>query len=137
MSGPRRFDDQVMVSGQVEVDDVGGLPGQGVAMLINNRPDGEEPGQPAAGDIEAAAERVGIAYRYVPIIRGIGPGDVESMQAALAEAGEGKVLAFCRSGSRSALVCALARRQQGVERAAVEQQLVDAGVDPMPIAHLL
>ncbi|MEO7564780.1 MAG: TIGR01244 family sulfur transferase [Sphingomicrobium sp.] len=137
MSAPRRFDDQVMVGGQVSVDDVAGLPGQGVAMLINNRPDGEEPGQPAAADIEAAAERVGIAYRYVPIIRGIGPGDVESMQVAIDEAGSGKVLAFCRSGNRSALVCALARRQQGLEREAVEQQLVDAGVDPMPIAHLL
>ena len=113
----RRFDDQVMVCGQLAVADVAGLPAQGVTMLINNRPDGEEPGQPAAGDIEAAAERAGLAYRYVPIMRGIGPGDVEAMQHAFEEAGAGKVLAFCRAGNRSALVAALARRQQGRERA--------------------
>lgn len=134
---PRRFDDQVSVSGQIAVDDVAGLPAQGVAMLINNRPDGEDSGQPAAGDIEAAAKRAGIAYRHIPIIRGIGPADVEAMDSAIGEAEGGKVLAFCRSGNRSALVCALARRQQGVARATIEQQLIDAGVDPTPIAHLL
>jgi uncharacterized protein (TIGR01244 family) len=137
MTGPRRFDDQVMVCGQVAVEDVAGLPAQGVAMLINNRPDGEEPGQPAAGDIEGAAERAGIAYRHLPIIRGIGPADVAAMQLAFEEAGEGKVLAFCRAGTRSALVAALVRRQQGCDRDKVEQQLIAAGVDPMPIAHLL
>ncbi|MDL2340951.1 MAG: TIGR01244 family sulfur transferase [Pseudomonadota bacterium] len=136
-AAPRRFDDQVSVSGQISPDDVAGLPGAGIAMLINNRPDGEDPGQPAAGDIEAAAERAGIAYRHIPIIRGIGPADVQAMDLALGEAKGGKVLAFCRSGSRSALVCALARRQQGVAQTTVEQQLIDAGVDPTPIAHLL
>lgn len=137
MNAPRRLDHQLLVCGQIAVEDVAGLRAQGVAMLVNNRPDGEEPGQPAAGDIEAAATRAGIAYRYVPIIRGIGPGDVEAMRSALDEAGEGKVLAFCRSGNRSALVAALARREQGIARAEVEQRLIDAGVDPMPIAHLL
>ena len=72
-------------------------------MLVNNRPDGEEPGQPLAREIEAAAAEAGIAYRFVPIIRGIGPADVEAMQKALREAGDGKLLAFCRSGTRSAL----------------------------------
>ena len=137
MTDPRRFDDQLMVCGQVAVEDVAGLPAQGVTMLINNRPDGEEPGQPAAGDIEAAAERAGLAYRHVPILRGIGPGDVDAMSQAFNEAGAGKVLAFCRSGNRSALVAALARRKQGHGRAEIEQQLIDAGFDPMPIDHLL
>ena len=99
-------------------------------MLVNNRPDGEEPGQPLAGDIEAAAEQAGIAYRFVPIIRGIGPADVEAMQDALREAGDGKLLAFCRSGTRSALACALAQREEGASREEVEQRLTDAGFDP-------
>jgi len=137
MTVTRRLDDQLMVCGQVAVEDVASLPAQGVTMLINNRPDGEEPGQPAAGDIEAAAERAGLAYRHVPILRGIGPGDVEAMQDALDEAGTGKVLAFCRAGNRSALVAALARRRQGRGRAEIVQQLTDAGFDPMPIDHLL
>ncbi|MGH6658927.1 MAG: TIGR01244 family sulfur transferase [Sphingomicrobium sp.] len=133
----RQLDDQTATCGQITPGQVAELKAQGFAMLINNRPDGEDPDQPEAGDIEAAAERAGIAYRFVPIIRGIGPGDVECMQSALEEAHGGKVLAFCRSGNRSSLVWALARRQQGASREQVERQLVDAGIDPMPIAHLL
>ena len=97
----------------------------------------QEPGQPLAGDIEEAAAQAGIAYRFVPIIRGLGPADVEEMQKAMGEAGDGKMLAFCRSGTRSALVCALAHRENGAQRHEVEERLARAGFDPGPIAHLL
>jgi uncharacterized protein (TIGR01244 family) len=106
-------------------------------MLVNNRPDGEEPGQPLAGDIEEAAAAAGIPYRFVPIIRGIGPADVESMQEALREAADGKLLAFCRSGTRSALALALAKREEGAPLDEVVRKLNEAGFDHGPIAHLL
>jgi uncharacterized protein (TIGR01244 family) len=106
-------------------------------MLVNNRPDFEEPGQPLAADIEKAAAHAGIAYRFVPIIRGIGPADVEAMQQARGEAGEGKMLAFCRSGTRSALAMALAKREEGASRDEIERILREAGVDSGPISHLL
>src|SRR4051795_2600344 len=131
----RRLDDKVMVSGQVAPHEVGGLAEEGVTMLVNNRPDGEEAGQPLAGEIEDAAAAAGICYRFVPIIRGIGPADVESMQEALREAGAGKLLAFCRSGTRSALAIALARREEGAPLEEVVEQLNRAGVDHGPIAH--
>jgi uncharacterized protein (TIGR01244 family) len=133
----RQLDDKVMVSGQVAPHEVAALAEQGVTMLVNNRPDGEEPGQPQASEIEAAAGLAGIAYRFVPIIRGIGPADVEAMQEALRESGDGKLLAFCRSGSRSALTVALAHRAQGASREEVERRLSEAGFDAGPIAHLL
>lgn len=133
----RQIDDKIAVSHQLAVKDVAELAAQGVTMLINNRPDGEDADQPAAADIEAAAERSGIAYRHVPILRGIGPGDVEAMREALDEAGEGKVLAFCRTGNRSALVYALAQRANGVSREEVEKQLAAIGIDSGPIQHLL
>lgn len=133
----RQLDERTMVCGQVAPGDVAGLAGQGVTMLVNNRPDGEEPGQPAAAEIEAAAAAAGIAYRFVPIIRGIGPADVEAMQDAVRAAGDGKLLAFCRSGQRSAFALALAQRGEGASREAVEQCLTGAGVDPGPISHLL
>ena len=133
----RQLDERVMVSGQVAPHEVARLAEQGVTVLVNNRPDGEEPGQPRAGDIEEAAAVAGIAYRFVPIIRGIGPADVEVMQEALREAGDGKLLAFCRSGTRSALALALAQREEGVSREEVEQRLRAAGFDSGPIAHLL
>jgi uncharacterized protein (TIGR01244 family) len=133
----RQLDERTLVSGQVAPHEVVGLAGQGITVLVNNRPDGEEPGQPLAADIEAAAEQAGIAYRFVPIIRGIGPADVEAMQEALREVGDGKLLAFCRSGTRSALAAAIAMREEGASSEAVTRLLGDAGFDPGPIAHLL
>jgi uncharacterized protein (TIGR01244 family) len=133
----RQLDDRTLVSGQIAADEVAGLAAQGVTVIVNNRPDGEEEGQPLAAHIEAAAEQAGIAYRYVPIFRGIGPADVEAMQEALGETKDGKLLAFCRSGTRSALACALAHREEGVPVEEVHQRLTAAGFDPGPIAHLL
>jgi len=133
----RQLDDRTLVSGQIRPGDVAGLAGQGVTMLVNNRPDGEDADQPLAADIEQAAEQAGIGYRFVPIIRGIGPADVEAMQDARREAGDGKVLAFCRSGMRSALALALTMREAGMAREEVEQRLSEAGFDVTPIAHLL
>lgn len=133
----RQLDDRTLVSGQIAPEEVAGLAEQGVRVLVNNRPDGEEPGQPLASEIEQAAAAAGISYRFVPIIRGIGPADVEAMQEAIGEAADGKLLAFCRSGTRSALVCALAKREGGASREEIEQRLTAAGFDPSPIAHLL
>ena len=133
----RQLDDNILVSGQIRPHEVAGLAEQGITMLVNNRPDFEEPGQPLAAEIEEAAAQAGIAYRFVPIIRGIGPADVEAMQQARSEAGEGKLLAFCRSGTRSALAMALAKRGEGEPREEIERRLADVGVDSGPIAHLL
>ena len=133
----RQLDHRTLVSGQIAPEDVAGLADHGVTVLINNRPDGEEPGQPLAADIEDAAAQAGITYHFVPIIRGIGPADVEEMQKALRETEGGKLLAFCRSGTRSAFACALAHREEGASREDIEQRLTDAGFDSGPIAHLL
>jgi len=125
------------VSGQIAPHEVAGLASDGVTMLVNNRPDGEEPGQPLASEIEEAAAQAGIAYRFVPILRGIGPADIEEMQKALQAAEGGKLLAFCRSGTRSAFAAALAKREKGASADEVSNCLVSAGFDPSPIAHLL
>jgi uncharacterized protein (TIGR01244 family) len=133
----RRLDDRTWVSGQIAPHEVAGLAVEGVTILVNNRPDGEDADQPSASDIEEAAAQAGIAYRFVPIIRGIGPADIEAMQEALREAGDGKLLAFCRSGMRSALAVGVAKRRQGAPAEDVSRLLIDAGFDPSPIAHLL
>ncbi len=133
----RQLDDKVMVSGQIAPHEVAGLAAQGITVLVNNRPDGEEANQPQASEIEDAAAAAGIAYRHVPILRGIGPADVESMQEAMRDAGDGKLLAFCRSGTRSALALGLAKREEGASAVEVQQCLADAGFDAGPIAHLL
>lgn len=132
----RQLDDTVLVSGQIHPDEVAALVGEGITMLVNNRPDGEEPGQPLGVEIEEAARAVGLDYRAIPIIRGIGPADAEAMQEAIKSAG-GKLLAFCRTGTRSSLAWALAKNDEGIPREEIEERLRSAGVDPTPIAHLL
>src|SRR3712207_5693426 len=97
----RQLDDKVLVSGQILPEDMAELRRHGVTMIVNNRPDGEDPGQPHGLEIERAAEEAGIAYRHLPIRRGPGPAEVEEMQAAFEQCNEGKLLAFCRSGARS------------------------------------
>lgn len=132
----RRLDDKTLVSGQITAAEVADLKSQGVTMIVNNRPDGEDPGQPTGLEIEQAAEKAGITYRAIPIRRGIGPADVEAMCEAI-EAVDGKVLAYCRSGTRSTLAWAVARRKQGASIEELEEAAGRAGVDLAPIAHLL
>ena len=80
-----------------------------MSAIINNRPDGEEMGQPAGDAVRAAAEDHGLAYTAIPVTgAGFSMPQVEAMGAALEAAG-GPVLAFCRSGTRSCNLWALAR----------------------------
>ena len=120
----RQLDEKVLVSGQIRPEDVAALVGEGVTMLVNNRPDGEEPDQPLGMDIEKGARAAGIEYSAIP------------MQDAI-KAAKGKVFAFCRTGTRSSLAWALAKSDEGMSREDIERHLSDVGVDPTPIAHLL
>ena len=133
----RQLDDWTYIGGQIHSEEVAQLARMGVTLIVNNRPDGEEPGQPLAADIEAAAEAAGMSYRHVPIIRGIGPADVAAMRDALHAAGDGQTLAFCRSGNRSALAWALAMREDGASAEEIAEKVTAAGFDVTPIAHLL
>ena len=132
----RQIDEKVLVSGQIRAEDVKAFAEQGITMIVNNRPDGEDPDQPFGAEIEEAARAAGVGYRSIPIIRGIGPADAEAMQDAI-NATQGKLLAFCRSGTRSALAWALAKNEEGMRREEIEKRLASVGVDPTPIAHLL
>ncbi len=133
----RQLDEKMLVAGQLAPEDLPGLKDQGVTMLVNNRPDNEDPGQPLSADFEAAARAAGIEYRHIPIRYGIGPSDVESMRDALHATGEGKLLAFCRSGNRSALAWAVARAEDGVEPEELHRCAEAAGFNLGPVAHLL
>ncbi|HUG45956.1 MAG TPA: TIGR01244 family sulfur transferase [Sphingomicrobium sp.] len=132
----RKLDETVMVSGQIQPADVAGLKDQGVSMIVCNRPDEEEPGQPSAAKIERAAKQSEIQFRHIPISRGIDPSDAQGMKEAI-EAADGKLLAYCRTGNRSALVWAVARRGQGASVEELEKAAAQAGVDLAPVAHLL
>ena len=133
----RQLNDKTLVSGQIAPEEVAALKALGVTLIVNNRPDGEDVGQPESGDIEAAARAAGIDYRHVPIARGLGPSDIEAMREAMHSTGEGKMFAFCRSGNRSTLAWAVAKSEDGVPREELDRMANDAGFDLGPVAHLL
>jgi len=89
------------VASQPDLSAIEALGQGGTRLLINNRPDGEEAGQPnSAAEAEAAA-RAGFAYRHIPVTgAAIGRDDVRRFQQAMHEA-DGPVVAHCRSGTRS------------------------------------
>jgi uncharacterized protein (TIGR01244 family) len=133
----RQLDDRTLVAGQIQPEDVPALKELGVTLIVNNRPDNEDEGQPEGDDIEAAAKAAGIDYRHVPIARGLGPSDVEAMREAMHSAGEGKLFAFCRSGNRSTLAWAVAKSEDGASREELERCASEAGFDLGPVAHLI
>lgn len=137
MTEMRMLDDRTLVAGQITAADLEQAKGLGVTMVVNNRPDGEDPGQPTSEEIEAAAEAAGLDYRHIPIARGMGPAQIEEMQSALSEVGEGRMLAYCRSGMRSTLAWAVACREQGVPREELERRAAEAGFSLAAVDHLL
>jgi uncharacterized protein (TIGR01244 family) len=130
----KKLEDRVWVAGQIRPEDIPALAGLGIRTVVNNRPDGEEPDQPAAVDIEAAARAAGLAYSHVPVAGGFSQAEVAAMAAALEE---GPVLAFCRSGTRSTFLWALARASRGAPAAELVEAAARAGYDLGPILRYL
>jgi uncharacterized protein (TIGR01244 family) len=136
MAGPlpetHPLSETVFVAGQIRPDDVAELAACGVTLLVNNRPDGEEAGQPAGAEIEAAARAAGIGYAHIPIETAFSGEKVAAMGEALANA-EGNVLLFCRSGTRSAYLWALAQARQGANVDEMVFRAAQAGYNLRPI----
>ncbi|HLZ78955.1 MAG TPA: TIGR01244 family sulfur transferase [Sphingomonas sp.] len=132
----RTIDETLLVAGQIAPEDVATAAAQGVRTIINNRPDGEQPGQPSAAAIEAAATAAGIGYAHIPVDHsGFSMGQIEAMTAALAQ--PGPALAFCRSGTRSTFLWALARGLAGDEPAEIAAKAANAGYDVAPLMGMI
>jgi uncharacterized protein (TIGR01244 family) len=124
--------DSVSVAPQISTEDVATAAAQGFCTIVNNRPDGESFDQPPGADIAAACAAAGLAYVAIPIDHtGFNLDQVEAMAAALEK---GPVLAFCRSGTRSCNLWALAAAKQGGDPAAI---IAAAGAGGYNVAGLL
>jgi len=127
----RRLDPTTFVfTRQLAVADVDEAAARGIRLIVNNRPDGEEAGQPSSAQIEAAARAAGLDYHHIPIAGGFPAEQVEAMARALEQ---GPVLAFCRSGTRSTFLWALARAARGVPAEQSVAAAAAAGYDLGPI----
>ena len=131
----RRLDDTILVAPrQIVPADLPDLAGAGIRMVVNNRPDGEEPDQPSSPEIEAAARAAGIAYRHIPVAGGFPSAAVAAMAQAL---DQGPALLFCRSGTRSTCLWALARASRGGDPDDLIARAAEAGYDLRPLRALL
>ena len=130
------LDDNMLVAGQISPADITVAAAQGVALIINNRPDGEAPDQPPGADIAAAARAAGMDYVAIPISGGFSLDQVTAMHDALAEA-SGPVLAFCRSGTRSTNLWSLARAMGGDDPARLAECAAAQGYDLTPLMGAL
>src|SRR6202012_5048013 len=100
MTDFRTVTENFSVSPQIGPEDVARAKAEGFVLLINNRPDGESPDQTPGAEIEALARAAGLDYLAIPIASGPRHDQAEAQADAVANAG-GKVLAYCRSGTRS------------------------------------
>lgn len=133
----RPIDDKISVAPQISVEEVAEIAAAGFVAIINNRPDGEDPGQPTGAEIRAAAEAAGLGYTEIPVTHaGFSGNQVEAMVAALEAAG-GPVLAYCRSGTRSCNLWALAKAKLGENPDRLMAKAAATGYDLTGIRPLL
>ena len=103
----KQITEKTAVSPQITPQDMTAIKEAGFRAIICNRPDGEGVDQPSFEEIEAAAKKVGLEAAYVPVTSGkVRDEDVESFGAALKDLPR-PVLAYCRTGTRSATLWSL------------------------------
>lgn len=105
---PTAVTDTFAVSPQLQRRDMTELANAGFRTVICNRPDDEEPGQPAVASMREAAEAAGMAFHHIPVSGGGFPSEAIIAFRQVREEADGKVLAFCRTGTRSITLDALA-----------------------------
>lgn len=133
----RRLTDRVLVSPQIDLPQVAEAAQQGVTLIINNRPEDESEDQTPGAAIAKAAAAAGIAYRAIPVTHaGFSEGQVAAMADALAGS-DGPVLAYCRSGTRSTLLWALAEAHSGVSPHNLTATAAEAGYDVTPVRAIM
>jgi uncharacterized protein (TIGR01244 family) len=137
MTSIRPIDDSISVAPQITPADVTEIARAGFTAIINNRPDDEEPGQPEGAAVRLIADTLGLKYTEIPVTHsGFSGNQVDAMVAALEDAG-GPVLAYCRSGTRSCNLWALARVKMGDHPDTVMAKAAATGYDLTGIRPLL
>lgn len=128
----RMIDATLAVAPQMQPEELASLAAQGFAAVICNRPDGEEPGQPPLDEMRRAAQEAGLAFHHIPVAGGQFPPAAVAAFGAIRRGTQGKVLAYCRTGTRAASLDALAN----VHALSVEERLANSRVAGYDLAGL-
>jgi len=146
----KKINSQLSVSPQILAADVAALAKQGFRSMICNRPDGEGADQPLFAEIEKAANKAKLEVRYLPVVPGrVQDADAIAFASAMDELPK-PVLAYCRTGTRSATLWALdqgahgtpladvlsATRQAGYDMSGVVRRIANGGKTPTDIADV-
>ena len=133
----RELDPQVLVAdAEIQAPDMAAAAARGVTLAVNNRPDDEEPGQPSSADLEAAARAAGLDYVHIPVGTEFSADKVAALTDALLGT-EGRVLIFCKSGTRATYLWALAQAKAGVAPEALDFCARRAGYNLAPLMNWL
>ena len=125
----RRLTDNVSVSAQISADDIATLAAGGVRAVVCNRPDGEGNDQPNFAEIAAAAKAAGIEAAYLPVLSGkVQDSDGEEFRALLDRLPK-PLVAYCRTGTRSATLWSLAEASRGANASVIMAATKTAGYD--------
>ena len=131
------IDQDLAVASQVTPDDIAAAARDGVRTIMNNRPDGEEPGQLTAAQARQAAEKLGLSYVHIPVQTGtITAADVDAFAKVLKESPK-PVLAHCRSGTRCYLLWAATQAIAGKDPAQLVMRAAGDGYDIRVLPDLL
>ncbi len=130
-----KINDQISVSPQILPTDIENIAQVGFQIMICNRPDGEEIGQPLTADIRAAAEKSGMKFLDIPIVSGqFTPKAIEEFSEVMSQ-GQ-KVFAYCRTGTRSCNLWALSQAGK-MPKDQILSEAKNAGYDLSGIAGYL
>lgn len=133
----RQLTDSVFVSPQIDPAQVAEAAKAGFVLIVNNRPEDEADDQTPGAEIEAAARAAGMDYIAIPVTHaGFSEAQVAAMARALEQA-RGPVLAYCRSGTRSTLLWALAEASRGARPDDLAAKAARTGYDLAPVRPLL
>jgi len=103
---PIKLSDQYYVLPQIAVSEIASYIAQGFDVIINNRPDNESEGQPLSKDLANKANELGIRYVHNPVdLSKLSQQQLDLQQDAVFSSK--KVLAFCRTGTRSSVLWVL------------------------------
>ncbi|WP_262054516.1 TIGR01244 family sulfur transferase, partial [Burkholderia thailandensis] len=105
----RKLTDTLSVSPQLAAADLPAIAQAGFRAIVCNRPDGEGPDQPTVAEIDAAAKPFGIAVHYLPVDSGKVTDSQGEQFGALLGTLASPVLAYCRTGMRSATLWGLSQ----------------------------
>ncbi|KUF37529.1 TIGR01244 family sulfur transferase [Xanthomonas phaseoli] len=99
----------LLVTSQLLPADLPALASLGVASVICNRPDNEQPDQPDHLAMQSARTQAGMRFAYLPVVAGaISQDDVQQFCDVLEQL-PAPIAAYCRTGTRSTSLWALAQ----------------------------